>query len=789
MKKILCAMSALLLSALLLAGCGKDGGGQDKTGTDGQDAALSEWKKSGFQVSEKVEEGIELWTDRFIPWEHRELLKDPEKEQLYVLSSYSDVKICDGKIYRLEMIYRSDREGSRTVLEIFDPAVGKSTSKEISAEIIGVELEEGASLYSMDVMDEDHFVFEYVKTERNEEDQFRPIFCKMVYTDLKGNGEAVDLLPVLVEKGLLSEDFSQVNPLLVLADFRCDGRGNIYLAANNRGMGNSDFYVFTRDGKSLTEYQGDISKYVGEPLRTQEGDVIYGIYDREESGYRFCWVDTEAGELRTLCQVKGRQNIQRLLAMQGSDLYYQSPTGIVRWNVETGKRTEVFSLEENAVLKEQNVSMILREGQAPLLRTFQSSKDRSWLIELSDSEVERADAVRVADLGKIINTVGVSTGHQQVAQCATLTMMEDPNVTFAYERASSKDYDTVRDRIFAELAAGNGPDILYVTRDDLEILADKGVLMDLKGMLPSGATEEILSGALELGTVDGKLVGLPANIYADVVMVDCDVWSEDGWSLEDVIGLVEEGKLEPLFYSGGQGYFWPLASMMLIATMDLENSFLIDWENRKCHFDDERFVRMLELANVDVQSLEKDEEHLLKGGKRVAFWSLSRESSIPDFGLEAERENGHYVGFPSGVRRGNCIDTAGLLVVNAATKRPEEVKTFLEVFLGEEVQRQIPNSGLDGIGIKGFSKDWIRYSEDGKPLLRGQELEVFENGETSLDRAQDFLMSCRAASRSYEKLCDIIREELNALYFGGRDVKSTVDILNNRVQLYLNEQD
>lgn len=789
MKKILCAMSVFMLAALLLAGCGKDGGEQEKTGGWEQNTALSEWQKKGFQVSENVEEGIELWTDRFIPWDHRELLKDPDKEQLYVMSNYSDVKICDGKIYRLEMIFHSDRERARTVLEVFDTAVGTGTSQEISAEVMGVELEEGAVLYAMDVIDGDHFVFEYVKTERNEENQFRPVFCKMVYTDLKGSGETVDLLPALVEKGLLSEDFSQVNPLLVLADFRCDGRGNVYLATNNRGMGNSDFYVFSRDGKSLTEYQGDVSKYVGEPLRTQEGDMIYGIYDREESGYRFCWVDTAAGELRTLCQVAGRQNIQRLLAMQGSDLYYQSLTGIVRWNVDTGKRTEVFSLEENAVLKDQNVSMIFREGQPPLLRTFQSSKDRSWLIELSDAKVERADAVRVADLGKTVNTFGVSTGHQQVSRCVTLTTMEDPNVTYTYERASTRDYDTVRDRIFAELAAGNGPDLLYVTRDDLEILADKGVLMDLQEMLPPGAAEEILPGALELGTVDGKLVGLPANIYADTIMVSRTVWSEDAWRLEDVIGLVEEGKLEPLFYSGAQGYFWPLASMRLLTNANLEDSFLIDWENRRSHFDDERFVRLLELANVDVQSLDKDEEHVLKGGRRIGLGGLSSEESIYDFGLAAEKENGHYVGFPTGDRRGNCIDTSGLLVVNAATKKPEEVKTFLEVFLDGEVQRQIPYQCHEGIGIKGLSQDWIRYSEDGKPLLRGKELAVFQNGETSLDRAQEFLRNCRAKTREYGELDEILYEELNALYFGGRDVKSTVDILNNRVQLYLNEQD
>ncbi len=50
-------------------------------------------------------------------------------------------------------------------------------------------------------------------------------------------------------------------------------------------------------------------------------------------------------------------------------------------------------------------------------------------------------------------------------------------------------------------------------------------------------------------------------------------------------------------------------------------------------------------------------------------------------------------------------------------------------------------------------------------------------------------MKCKAAPKSYGDLSQILYEELDALYNGGRDIESTVKILNNRIQLYLNEQE
>ena len=76
-----------------------------------------------------------------------------------------------------------------------------------------------------------------------------------------------------------------------------------------------------------------------------------------------------------------------------------------------------------------------------------------------------------------------------------------------------------------------------------------------------------------------------------MLVVSGETWSRDTWQLEDIIGLMEEGKL-----TGDS----------------LGDFFLIDWENRSSHFDDERFIRLLELTATDRSKVSSETEEWLE---------------------------------------------------------------------------------------------------------------------------------------------------------------------------------
>ena len=88
-------------------------------------------------------------------------------------------------------------------------------------------------------------------------------------------------------------------------------------------------------------------------------------------------------------------------------------------------------------------------------------------------------------------------------------------------------------------------------------------------------------------------------------------------------------------------------------------------------------------------------------------------------------------------------------------------------------------------------EDYIVEEATGRLVFMGAkyapEVPVFENGDTSLHRAQAFLESCVASPHSYFQINRIIAEELADMYASDKSPETTADNINRRVQLYLDE--
>ena len=55
----------------------------------------------------------------------------------------------------------------------------------------------------------------------------------------------------------------------------------------------------------------------------------------------------------------------------------------------------------------------------------------------------------------------------------------------------------------AELMSGQGPDILYVSAENMELLGQKGLLADLRGYISEESLNKVIPGVLKLGMDNG----------------------------------------------------------------------------------------------------------------------------------------------------------------------------------------------------------------------------------------------------------------------------------------------
>ena len=92
----------------------------------------------------------------------------------------------------------------------------------------------------------------------------------------------------------------------------------------------------------------------------------------------------------------------------------------------------------------------------------------------------------------------------------------------------------------------------------------------------------------------------------------------------------------------------------------------------------------------------------------------------------------------------------------------------------------------EGMPIIPLPTENVVFDED-KAYWQGQEMPLFDDGSTSLDEVNDLLEKCVPAPKEYPQIEQIVWEELEAYYSGGKTAEETASVIDDRVQIYLDE--
>lgn len=776
----------LLLCITILTGCGKNEDGEERN-----PEPIADWKE-GFAVSGEITENQEFWIQEFLPLQYDEEMLDPETEAIWFYSSLSQSCTYGSKLYRLNIVRKLPySDPSRWFLYEYDAETMESKTREVTLEMLKQQDTEEIApfLIGMNVINEDEFVFQWAEMGKNEEGKYHPVVNRMIYTDLHGQTDAADLLEPYLQMNIVRDEVSEQGILLPTGYCVCDGQGNTYVRAGHTDRGYTKLYAFDRKGQAVLEYQCDENHVVEEPLRMETGEIVYSVYNFRERNYSFLWADTSTGKMCDLGKLENGDRIVKFYGMQGNSCYYQARDGIIRWNLKSGERNLCFSFQENGIPSSFDTMMIFRKDAPPMLRMYQWGNDKveDWLIVLSDTEVSRDKDVKIVALAK--DTPGI----KQVSECATICARKDFNHLFSLTNVEEKDAEDYRTKVFAEMVAGGGPDLMYVTRADMEILWEKGLLVDMNELLSEETREKILPGVLQMGTREGQLVGLAGHVQVDGMAVSKDTWTQSTWRLEDIISMMESGKIEStVFYAGPNIFFRSLAVQNMLTNDCLEDSFLIDWEKRESHFTDERFIKLLELTKKGDREGEDESGTIFNGGSRIAFFSVCTPEGVCDAMRAIEAEGGFCVGFPNSGTGGNYLVAENVLVVNANSKHKEEIALYLETFLGESVQKLLENWRYEDLSVCKLTPVEMALTEKELAELTEEErrkvVEEYEQAKADREAAEAFLESCVPEPRQYPDINRILYEEFDAMNNGDKDARQVAEIIHKRVQIYLDEE-
>ena len=530
-----------------------------------------------------------------------------------------------------------------------------------------------------------------------------------------------------------------------------------------------------------------------------DGRVVLSRYDEAEQKSVLTWFDEERGGESSLGVLQD-DFVNAMLPDEEGALYYLGGNSLVRWDTENNTREELFELYENGVDPGAEASGLIwnEQGEILLCRLRQG---KGTIYVLTDEEPPVREQIRLSSL---LGEAGTDFFRRQAAAFT----QNGGEVPISLELESREAYqEDYRDRVMAELAAGKGPDVLFVTREDMTLMQEKGMLCDLSDMIPQETRDVLIPGVLELGTVNGQLVGLVPEAHFETMVTPVQIWEGDGWSLEELLEALEsrEDWECPVNQSG----VWLDGLSMVYFLLFYADTSFWDLEQGPCRFDSQEFVHILEVCKkygsessvgqrAEVRYDRDGRSRLLREGETAAE-ILHLYGGLESYSSERERlgEHSHIVGFPAESGSGNYVDTysLGYLVVNARTQHREEISRYFSLLLDYDNQFKT-NGGCVRMDV---IRDSVVYDQwrDGYYMLassdmenrqyKGGEIAQNADGSSCLEEYLAFVESCKPVPCVPEQIRRIVMEEARPFMEGRKEAAEAAEIIQRRVQLYLNE--
>lgn len=373
------------------------------------------------------------------------------------------------------------------------------------------------------------------------------------------------------------------------------------------------------------------------------------------------------------------------------------------------------------------------------------------------------------------------------------------------------DYATGMNSLNADIAAGKGPDIIQIDDDtQFQEYAGKGVIADLYPFLDEDeelSREQFFESALGEFEIEGKLygaasffgifttVGNPNYISTERVTFDelCTMWEENG----DAIAY------QPLTRE----------RVLNLWSMEAESPF-VDWENKTCDFDNEKFIDLLEFSGQfpswneegsrDIfslyQNMQANKVCMVDNGKILSFDEYIQYKSF--WGQDAL-----LIGWPTskgcGPKRSFRYP---ILTINSASEQKEGAWQFVRELLQTDFLLAEDNK-MKGFPIlkeafelqaqKAMEKTWGKDEEGNTiEIPKVQEMCDRTGKETIWEMyaaTQEEVAYIRSVIENLEAFPDygeihtIVSEEAMDYWSGVKSAEDVAEVIQNRAKNYLNE--
>lgn len=621
--------------------------------------------------------------------------------------------------------------------------------------------------------------------------------------DMDENGEITNWSSMLELREISSEDGSIINSQDItsliggenpyIQQFVVDGKGNYYFY-------NSEQNITIVDSNLQKTGDINIGDWINSMVVSKEGDVYISAYG--ESGLELKKVDPVSKSVG--------EKLEGVKPVWGNQRYYG---GISKSILLSGDEVSLYDIASASDEKlfawldvDVNNNYIDNVGEL--------SDGRIWAVyqdyEAEDSKpeilvIKKVEAAKAAQKEEIsYGTVGLDWDMKRLIINFNKSNEKYRIVVREY---ATEDYQAGITQFNADLTTADCPDIVDLSRLNYAMYASKGVLEDLYPYMEKSGLkkEDYLENVLTAYEVDGKLYAMMPEFYVTTIMAKKSLVGDvSGWTLSEMLDFAEANNPENLF-SYGSRY-----SIFYSCIYNNIDEF-IDWETGKCSFDGEEFIRTLEFAAKypdpeEVNYYEEQEGTYARLKADKILLMDSSISSVQQFQMYQGMfdEEIAFVGYPNHERQGNLVmPSGGCVGISSKSKNKDGAWEFIQNMISREYQETQTNDWGFPIMKSALEK---KFEEDMTPeYYEGENGEQIETTKTSwgyddfsieiyaakqeeIDTVRGLLESANKIAGSVdEQLTSIITEEADPFFKGQKSAADVADIIQNRIQIYVNE--
>ena len=371
-----------------------------------------------------------------------------------------------------------------------------------------------------------------------------------------------------------------------------------------------------------------------------------------------------------------------------------------------------------------------------------------------------------------------------------------------------------------DIIAGNVPDILLVNPSmPMDSYIAKGLLVNVDELIKNDeelGQLDFFDNVFEAYRVDGSLYQvIPKFTVSTCIAKKSLVGDRKTWTMDEVKEAASKLSGEKKIF----GNDFTRDSFMNYMVMRFCGSDFVDLKTGKCNFDTKLFVDFLEYAKTLPES---DEVYGYDEDYWEGFWenyytqyrenkALISELSIGNVSSLIQDTKGMfgediaYIGFPTESDCGSYIEIYSSYAISSKSANQDGAWKFLRFFLTKEYQenkdykygydyglpilKSMVREQIDALKERPFWEDEDGHKEyyDYTFWMNGDSIVLDPFTQAEADQLYDFICSVSKAAYYDENVINIVSEETGSFFSGSKSAKDVAGMIQNRVQLYVNE--